>query len=60
MRALTWHGTNDVRVETVPDARIEWPPGDSQMKAATPGISSPAGPRLGARRMSRSVPLVPV
>ena len=23
MRALTWHGRRDVRVETVPDPRIE-------------------------------------
>ncbi len=25
MKALTWHGTNDVRVQDVPDPRIEQP-----------------------------------
>ena len=25
MKALTWHGKRDVRVETVPDPRIEQP-----------------------------------
>ncbi|NJP78387.1 hypothetical protein HCK01_13855, partial [Streptomyces sp. AA8] len=25
MRALTWHGRRDVRVETVPDPRLEDP-----------------------------------
>jgi len=40
--------------------KIECPPDDSHVKAWTPGIRRPRGPRLGARRMSRSVPFVPV
>ena len=31
MKALTWHGTHDVRVDTVPDPRIQ-DPGDAILK----------------------------
>ncbi len=37
MRALTWHGKRDVRVETVPDPRIE-DPGDVIVRVTSTGI----------------------
>ncbi len=37
MRALTWHGKRDVRVEQVPDARIEEPT-DAIIKVTSTGI----------------------
>jgi len=37
MRALCWHGTGDVRVDTVPDAKIE-NPGDLVVKITASGI----------------------
>src|SRR5881275_915053 len=37
MKALTWHGKRDVRVETVPDPRIE-DPGDVIVRVTSSGI----------------------
>ena len=37
MRSLTWHGTGDVRVETVPDPRIE-EPGDILLRVTATAI----------------------
>ncbi len=37
MRALTWHGTRDVRVETVPDPKIEAPT-DAVIRVTSSGI----------------------
>ncbi len=37
MKALTWHGTHDVRVDTVPDPRIEEPT-DAIIKVTSSGI----------------------
>ena len=37
MKALTWHGRRDVRVETVPDPKIE-DPGDVIMRVTASGI----------------------
>jgi threonine dehydrogenase-like Zn-dependent dehydrogenase len=37
MKALTWHGKRDVRVETVPDPRIE-DPGDVLVRVTSTGI----------------------
>jgi threonine dehydrogenase-like Zn-dependent dehydrogenase len=37
MRALTWHGTRDVRVETVPDPVIQEPT-DAIIKVTSSGI----------------------
>ncbi len=39
---------------------IESAPEDSQMYGDTLAMSSPSGPRFGARRMSRLEPFVPV
>jgi threonine dehydrogenase-like Zn-dependent dehydrogenase len=37
MRALTWHGTHDVRVETVPDPQLQ-SPGDAIIKITSTAI----------------------
>ena len=37
MKALTWHGTHDVRVDTVPDPRIEHPT-DAIVRVTSTGI----------------------
>ena len=37
MKALTWHGTHDVRVDTVPDPRIQ-DPGDAILKVTATAI----------------------
>ena len=37
MKALTWHGTHDVRVDTVPDPTIEHPT-DAIIKVTSTGI----------------------
>ncbi|MFA0964566.1 zinc-dependent alcohol dehydrogenase [Roseivirga sp. BDSF3-8] len=37
MKALTWHGKNDVRIETVPDPKIE-EPGDIVIKVTSTAI----------------------
>ena len=41
MRALTWHGTRDVRVEEVPDPRIEEPT-DAIVRITTTGLCGSA------------------
>ena len=37
MKALTWHGTRDVRVETVPDPTIEQPT-DAIIRVTSTGL----------------------
>jgi threonine dehydrogenase-like Zn-dependent dehydrogenase len=41
MRALTDHGTRDVRVDTGPDPRIEEPT-DAIIRVTTSGVCGPA------------------
>lgn len=50
MRALTWHGKRDVRVEEVPDPRIE-KPDDIIVQVTSTGI---CGSDLPFRRSIRS------
>ena len=47
MRALTWHGRHDVRVDTVPDPEIV-NPRDCILRVTSTAISSSMRRRLGS------------